>query len=123
MSLQSMFHLQSMLQHSQESISVGQLSAFLIGNEPSIREPSQAYERMGHTKPFVATAMRKLKRLRNEFNLSNPATLQFHIEAIVASAYVPVDLLFGQSHARQSIFNRNLGPVDVVFRQISEPRE
>src|ERR1043165_5414221 len=69
-------------------------------DEATIGEPAETHERVRHAQPLVAPAMRELQRLRDELDLANAATTEFHVEAALLLD-LPIDLLFGEPHTRE----------------------
>ena len=118
-----MLHLQPMLKRAQEDISLGQFRALLFRNEIAVGQPSQTYQRVRHAQPFVATSVGQLQRLRDELNFPNSASLKFHVEAVISAFDVSIDLLLGQPNTGERIFDRNIGPVDIVFTRSGKPRK
>ena len=76
---------------------------------------------MGHTQPFVTTTIRQLQGLGDELNFPDSASLKFDIEAVTISLDVPIDLQLCGPNACKSIFDRNVEPINIVFRGAGKP--
>src|SRR5882762_9469366 len=67
--------------------------------------------------------MGQLKRLRDEFDFSYSASLQFHVEPSRAALDLTIDFLFGQPHTSQCIFYGSVRTVNVFLNRGSESRK
>src|ERR1700730_9311190 len=56
--LQTMLHLQAMLDHAQEEVGIRKLGALLLGDQIAIGKTTQNDQRMWRAQPAVAAAMR-----------------------------------------------------------------
>src|ERR1044072_9196879 len=96
-----------MFETTQKTVSIRQLAALVLFYEAAIGEPAETDERMRHAYPVVATAVSKLKRLRDELDFANAAATEFHVEATLLLD-LSIDLLLRETHARERPAHRNI---------------
>src|SRR5258708_38566915 len=106
MSLQSVLHLQAMLERTQKNVSVRKFSAFLVGDQIAIRQATQDDQSVWNAQPAVASSMSKLQSLGDKFNLAYAADSELYVQSTRRAAKLAIDFLLRQSHAGKRVFHR-----------------
>ena len=100
--LESVLHLQPVLERAQEVVGVGELRAFLFGDEGAVGEPAQAHERVRHAQPVVAATVGQLQRLRDKFDLTDAAAAELDVVTALLFS-LAIDLLFREPDAGERV--------------------
>src|SRR5690242_3698116 len=90
--LQSVLHLQPVLQRPQKVVRIGKFTTLLLRDELPIRKSPETHKRVRHAQPIIAPAMGQLQRLRDELNLANATAPEFHVVTTLLLR-LPIDLL------------------------------
>src|SRR5215831_773610 len=109
MGLQTMLHLQAMLQCSQKLIGVGKLRMFTFGHQAAIGQAPEANQRVRRAQPGIAAAKSELQRLRNKLNFANPPAAEFDIKTLLFSFSLLVDFFSRQANVGQSGTHADIG--------------
>src|SRR5450432_2908190 len=122
MGLQTVLHLQPMLDRTQKNISVRKLCALLVSYQITIRKATQDYQGVRHAQPAVTTPMGQLQSLRDEFNLAYATGPELYVESTcLLSQLVAIDLLLGQPHTGQRVLNGNVRAKNIATNRAGKP--
>src|SRR5947208_2613296 len=111
MGLQSMLHLQTVLECTQEVISVRQLRMLPFTDQISFGEAAESDQSMRRAQPWIAATERKLQRLGDELNLADSATAQLYVVSFFFTLALSIDLVLGGAHICERIGDANIGSV------------
>ena len=85
----------------------------MLRDEPPIGQTPQTHERVRHVQPIVTSAVRKLKRLRDKLNFTNPAAVRWFQDKLRRLLDMGVDCF-------KTDFGEEI-PTEVVYHDGSDP--
>src|SRR5437773_7327413 len=112
--LESLLHLQPVLQCSQKMVSVRKLLMLSLADQIPVRQTTQRDQGMRRAQPLIAATESNLQCLGNELNLTNSAPAQFHVEALVFPLALEINLLFREPHVVESVGHAHIGPKNAI---------